>query len=163
MTVVRRPRRSTVTFAVVPGVFAAVALARVPVAVALGLVGLAVVTAGTARGSRRVVTAGGLAQFAGVLVAGIAGVSAGLLLLGAAASVVAWTTGQHAVGLARQLGRDAPVHRSVLAHVASATLTTLSVGTLALGAFRFAEATVPAAAVAFLLVGGVVLLFALRS
>lgn len=165
MSLVRRPRRSNAALAAGPGVVAGLVLlsSGAPTASTLALVGLAVLGAGATVASRAGVTLGGLAQFGGVLAAGVGGADPGVLVLAAAGAVVSWTTGQHVVGLAHQLGREAPVRRSVVAHLTSATVATLSVGLLALVTFRVAAGRVPPAAIAFLLVGIGGLLVALRS
>jgi len=163
MTFVRRPQRSVATLALVPAGVAVLALAGDAVGAVLGLVGAVVLAVGVTVASRPVVSLGGGVLFVGVLAAGSAGASPAVLVFAAAGAVVSWTTGQHVVGLAAQLGREAPVRRSVLAHLASATVATLSAGVVGLVAFRLAAGTVPGVAVAFLLVGVVSLLVALRS
>ncbi|MFB6151053.1 MAG: hypothetical protein ABEJ40_04530 [Haloarculaceae archaeon] len=155
MTLDRRPPRSAVALAALPGGFAVVALAVVPAAFVLGLVGLVLIAAGTATGRRHGATLGTLSLFAGA--------GPGLLLLSTAGAVTGGTTAHHVVGLGRQLGRGAPVRRSVLAHLAGATVATLTVGGLALASFRVAEGAVPAAGVGFSLVGAAALLAALRA
>lgn len=162
MTFTRRPRRSVAAVAVGPAVVTTLTLSA-GVAALLGLVGTVVLAAGVATASRPGVSLGGVALFGGVLVAGIAGLSPGVLVLAAAGAVVSWTTGQHVVGLAHQLGREASIRRSVLAHLASATVATLSVGVVGLLAYRFTAGSVSGAAVGFLLAGAVALLVALRS
>jgi hypothetical protein len=163
VTFVRRPQRSVGALALLPAGVAVLALAGDAVGVVLGLVGTVVLAAGVAVASRPVVSLGGVVLFVGVLAAGSAGTSPALLVFATAGTVVSWTTGQHVVGLATQLGREAPVRRSVLAHLASATAATLSVGVAGLAAFRLAAGAVPGVAVPFLLVGVVSLLVALRS
>jgi hypothetical protein len=162
MTFDRRPQRRVAALAVAPAV---VTLLTLPggVAAVLGFVGVVALAAGVGTASRAGVTLGGVALLAGVLAAGLAGLSLPMLVLGTAGTVVAWTTGQHVVGLAHQLGRDAPVRRSVLAHLASATVATLSVGLVGVVVYRVARGSVSGVAVGFLLVGCVALLVALRS
>ena len=162
VTFVRRPQRSVAALPVVPAVVTVLALPVGPAAV-FGLVGVVALAAGTTTASRAGVTLGGVALLGGVLAAGLAGLSLPVLVLATAGAVASWTTGQHVVGLAHQLGRDAPVRRSVLAHLASATVATLSVGVVGIAVYRFAQGRVTQAAVGFLLVGVVALLVALRS
>jgi hypothetical protein len=158
----RRPAPRIAALAVAPGAVGVLALATDAVALALGLAGLVVLAAGTFRGRRAVVTFGAVGMLAGPVYAGLRGGPPGLLLLATAGTVVAWTTGQHVVGLADQLGRDAPVTRSVLVHLGGATAATLTAGGLALAVYVFAAGAVPLPAVAFLLVGAGVLILALE-
>jgi hypothetical protein len=163
VTFARRPRRSVVALAVVPAAGTTLALAGDGTAATLGVVGTVVLAAGVTVASRPAVSLGGLVLLGGVFAAGAAGVSPPVLVLGAAGVVVSWTTGQHVVGLATQLGREASVRGSVLAHLASATVATLSVGLAGFLAYRVSAGSVPGVAVAFLLVGIAALLVALRS
>jgi len=163
MAFVRRTQRSVAAFAVVPAVVATLALAGGLGPVLLGLFGTVVLAAGVTVASRRVVSLGALAVFGGVLVAGTTDGSTALLVLAAAGTVASWSTGQHVVGLAHQLGREAGVRRSVLAHLAGTTAISLSAGAVGLVTSRAAGGAVPAVAAAFLLVGVVALLVALRS
>ena len=162
MSVVRRPARESVWIALAPGVVAVLGLTVTLVAFAAGVAGLAVVAVATDRASRTGVTVGSGVCFAAVLYAGTQGAPASLLLLGTAGTVVTWTTAHHVVGLADHLGTEAPVQRSVLAHMGGATLTTLFAGGLALAVYLFASTTVPTRVVVFLLVGSALLLYALE-
>lgn len=163
MTFLRQPQRSVAALTVVPAAATTLALAGNATGAALGLVGTVVLAVGVTVASRPGVSLGALVLLGGVLAAGTADVSPAALVLGAAGAVVSWTTGQHVVGLATQLGREAPVQRSVLAHLASATVTTLSVGLVGFLAYRVSAGSVPGVAVGFLLAGVVALLLALRS
>lgn len=163
VTLVRRPARSSVGITVLPGLFVVVTLGTVSTAVVVALAGLAVIGASTALGSRRGVTLGGVGLFAATVLAGVAGASPGLVLLATAGTVVTWTTGQHVVGLGAQLGRDAPVSRSVVVHLAGTTVATLTAGGVGLVAFRVAEGSASPTALAFLLVGVAALVLALGS
>lgn len=162
MTLVRRPQRSVAALAVVPAVLTTLALTG-GLAAILGVVGVVALAAGVTTASRAGVTLGGLALVCGVLAAGVAGLSTPVLVLAAAGAVTSWTTGQHVVGLADQLGRDAPVRRSVLAHLASATVVTLTVGLGGFVVYRLALGRVSGVAAGFLLAGVVALLVALRA
>jgi hypothetical protein len=149
----RRPARETVGLALAPGVVVLLCLSVTATGVAAGIVGLAVVGIGTDRGRRNVVTAGCGLLFAGVLLAGIDGAPPTLALFAAAGTVVTWTTAHHAVGLGTQLGREAPVRRSVAMHLAGATIATLCAGGLALGVFAAASGALPPSVLVVLLVG----------
>lgn len=159
MTFVARPARSSVTLAALPAAAGAVALALSPAALAVAVVGAALLAVGTDRASRRIVTAGGLLALAGVFLAGIEGIRPALVLVATAGAVVSWSTGQHVVGLARQLGQDAPIDRSVGVHLATVTVASLVAGGTTLAVFRLAGRGIPRAAI-FFLVGGVALLLA---
>jgi len=162
VSVVRRPARTSVALAVLPGLLGSVALATTLGGLVLGLAGLAVVAAGATWASRPVVTAGALVSFLGVVFAALAGVSPGFVLVGAAGAVVTWTTAQHVVGLGEQLGRDARVVRSVVVHLAVTAGATLVAGGATLAVFLAAEGSFPATAVVFLLAGVALLLGALE-
>lgn len=162
MSVVRRPVRESVWLAVVPGVVAVLGLAVDLVAFAGGLAGLAVVWVATDRARRAGVTLGCGVLFGALLYAGARGAPAAILLVVAAGTVVTWTTAHHVVGLAGHLGRDAPVRRSVVAHMGGAVLTTLFAGGLALAVYLFVGARLPPSVLVFLLVGSALLLYALE-
>lgn len=162
VSVVRRPAKESVWIALAPGVVTVLALTVNLVAFAAAVAGLVLVALATARAARSGVTFGSGVCFAAVLYAGTQGAPATLLLLATAGTVVTWTTAHHVVGLADHLGRDAPVQRSIIAHMGGATLTTLFAGGLALAVYLFASATVPTSVVVFLLVGSGLLLYALE-
>ncbi|MGM0592409.1 MAG: DUF7519 family protein [Halobacteriota archaeon] len=89
-----------------------------------GLAGVLVVGVGLVplrgSGSRGVVKAGAALVFLGVLAAGVLeAVEVGYLLAGAAASVVAWDLGEHAINVGEQLGRDASTWRGESVHAAA--------------------------------------------
>ena len=160
MSFVDRSAPSSVALAVAPGVVGAVALAPAPVSLVVTLVGLGLLAAGTARAARTVVTVGGVVALAGVVVAGLEGLQPGLVLVATAGVVVSWSTGHHVVGLARQLGRDAVVVRSIAVHVGTVTVATLVAGGVALASFLAVGEGVPRAAAVFVLAGVVLLLAA---
>lgn len=157
-----RPTRKSVALAVTPGLVGALALATDAVALLLALAGLVVLAAGALRASRALVSLGGVGMLAACVVTSASGARPGLLLLATAGTVVSWTTAQHVVGLAHQLGRAAPVQRSVLVHLAGATVTTLTAGGLALAVYVAAAGAVPPSAVAFFVIGGAVIVLALE-
>lgn len=99
-------------------------------ALVLGLVGVGLVVAGVGTGSRSRITVGSAGLFAGVIVAGVQGAAAGATLLGGAAAVLAWDTGTTAIGIGRQLGREASTRRLELVRLAASAV----VGAVTIGA-----------------------------
>lgn len=83
--------------------------------------------------SRRLVSAGVAFVLSGIVLSGLVrGAQAPGLLAGAAAAVVAWDAGEHAIGLGEQLGREARTWPVELVHVASTGLVGASAGAGAL-------------------------------
>jgi hypothetical protein len=162
VSVVRRPAPASAALAVVPGLVAVAALSVTPTTLVLALAGLLVAGTGTLRGSRRGVTVGSGLLFVGLLAGGVGGMDPALQLLAAAGAIVTWTTAQHVVGLGAQLGRDAPVRRSVLVHLAGASVATLVPGGIALALFRSTAGATSVEALLLLLGGSVVLLYVLE-
>lgn len=162
MNVVHRPARESVAIAVAPAAFVVIGLTVSTLGFLLAAVGFVVVAAATARGVRFGVTVGAGLLFAGVLYAGLSGAPGPIVLLVTAATVVTWTTAQHVVGLGEQLGRDAPVQRSVLVHLAAASVATLLAGSIAMLASVLAGDALGITGLVFAIVGGALLVIALE-
>lgn len=113
-------------------------------------------------GSRGVADLAGVGLLAGVVVAGQAAPPP-VVLAGVVATVLAWDLVGNAIGLGRQLGREADTARAELVHAGAS----LAVGTVtALAGYVVYRVGVgrgvPVAAVVLLVVAGVVLVSALR-
>lgn len=131
------------------------------VALALGGLGLLVLVAGLVRGRQAAVTLGACALFAAAVVAGVRGAPALPVLASVTCAAVAWDVGGTAVGLGRQVGREAETWRVEVVHAAG----TLAVGAvtagLGYGVYRAAAADPPVAALLFVVVAAVLLVEAL--
>lgn len=162
MNVVHRPARESVAIAIAPAAFVVIGLTVSTLGFLLAAVGFVVVAAATTRAVRIGVTIGSGLLFAGVLYAGLTGAPGPVILLVTAGTVVTWTTGQHVIGLSEQLGRDALVQRSVMVHLAAATVATLLAGSLAMLASMLAGDALGMAGLVFAIVGGALLVIALE-
>lgn len=126
-------------------------------AVAVALIGLSL-----AAPSQRL---GGVAAgvFALALIAGgTTGASAGPLVAAAVLAVAAWDVTDHGIGLGEQVGREAATARNEVVHAGVGLAVGGVAGGVAFGVYRTAAGDQPVAALVFLLVGGVLLLAALR-
>lgn len=141
----------------------ALALAGVPSALGIGAIGLVLVVAGAAAGVRRVMEWGAVVAFGGVVLAGVGGATAAPLLVALLALVVAWDAGEQAVGVGEQLGRAAPTRRAELVHVAVTAIVGAGGAAVGYGVYRLAGGGRPASALVVLLLGGVLITWALRN
>lgn len=164
-----RPERDTrpPVVAVVASLLAAtIALVAALVAAPTGgaIVGVAVVVfaAGAIVSSGRLLLWAAGIGVVGLAVAGYAGGAPEPLLVAAAALAIAWDVGDHGLSLGRQVGRDASTRRNVVVH----TGVTVLVGGLSVGvvtvAYTLGTGGQPVAALAFLLLGAIVLASVLR-
>ncbi len=127
-------------------------------ALALGAAGLLTLWVGLLRGTRPVVTTGAFGLFVASVVAGAQAAPVVPVLGGVVLAVVTWDAGTNAISIGDQLGRSPDTTRIEVVHTAA----TLTVGTLTAAGgyaiYRFATGGQPVAAVAFLLVGAVLLI-----
>jgi len=131
-------------------------------ALGAGAVGIGLLVAGLVRGQESAVTLGATALLAGGLAAGARGAPAGATLASVAATVVAWDVGRRAIGVGRQLGREADTRRLEVVHAAASAGVAAVTAVVGYGLFRAATGDQPAAALAFLLIAAVLLVEALR-
>ncbi|WP_265109658.1 DUF7519 family protein [Halosolutus halophilus] len=128
---------------------------------AVGIVGTLVLVAGVTRGSRSRVTFGSAGLFVAALVAGVQGATVGATLVGVAAAVLAWDLGTSAIGIGRQLGREASTRRLELVHIAASA----AVGAVTIGAgyllYEGAGGGQPLSTLLLLILASVVLLAAI--
>ena len=126
-------------------------------ALALGTAGALVLWAGLLRGTRSMVTIGAFGLFVASVIAGAQAAPIVPVLTSVVLAVVAWDAGSNAISIGEQLGRSADTTRIEVVHGAA----TLATGTLTAGLgyaiYRFATGGQPVAAVAFLLLGTVLL------
>ena len=128
----------------------------------VGLVGLATLALGLRRGDTRVLTLGAAVVFGGVLLAGIFGAPPEPTLLAAAATVVAWDAGEHAIGLGAQVGRHAETGRAEMVHAAGSALVASTAAAAAFLAFQ-TLASRSVLALVLLALGGLLIAALLRG
>lgn len=133
-TVERMPARPSAWFALTGAVVAVGATAPSIVGVVPALGGVVGLFVALRRGSHRALVWGVSGLFGGVLLAGVVGVPSIVLVIAAIGTVVAWDSGEHALGLGDQLGDAGPTTRSQLVHGAStaAVATVAGIGSYAL-------------------------------
>ncbi|MGQ4556481.1 DUF7519 family protein [Halobellus sp. GM3] len=154
-TLYRRGRRNWgIAFAVGGGCAAVAAIAvfvaeRPPLSFALrvlpGLLGLPLLAAGLlpvrGDGSRTLIKLGAGGVFLSVVLSGLfLAIDDAPMLVAAAATIVAWSAAENAVGVGRQLGRDAVTRRLEAVHIAGSVAVGLA-GVVAVLAVRDAAAT----------------------
>lgn len=154
------------SLAVAPAAVAA-ALVVLPVAAGstVGLVlagpGVAAVVYGAHTATRSYVTLGGALAFLGVAVAAASGLPTALALPAGVAALVAYDTGEHAVGLGVDVGADATVTQSVAVHTAgSVAVASLAAG-LGYAVYQFGPTSLPVTGLLALLFASVFLAYAL--
>lgn len=162
--VTRAPPPLSVALAVLAAGVALLALAVGGTAsLATAALGALALLVGLVRATRRHVTLGAALLVVAVAVAGFQGAGPEPLLVGVLATVVAWDTAEHGIGLGEQLGREAGTVRVQVVHAAA----TIGAGAIAAGVgyavYRTAAGGQPVTAVVFLLVGAVALAAALRG
>lgn len=158
-----RPPATAVVPAAVASLVAFAGSTASTASLALAAAGVALVVYGTQRGTRRFVTLGGGALFAAVVVSAIAGADPLLALFAGAAAVVAYDAGEHAVTLGHDVGTRGRAGAAVLVHVASTTAVALLVASLAYAVYEYGPGSLPVGGLVVLLVGGVLLAYALRE
>lgn len=157
----RTPSRRSVAFAGGVAAMGSLPLALAGFPVVVGLAGAAAVTAGVARGSRRVVTVGALVSLVGIFLAGAFGVPPTASLFALAGTVLAWDIGQHGIGVGQQLGRAADTRRLELVHAGTSTLVVAGTAGIGYLVFTVGVSGQSRGALALLLVAGAALTLAL--
>lgn len=127
-------------------------------ALALGALGLLTLAAGLARGTTRPVTLGAAGLVGGALAAGVEGAPVPAVLVSVTAAVVAWDVAGNAIGVGRQLGREAGTQRVETVHAAASATVGLVTAGAGYGLYRLGTGEQPVAALVFLLVAAVLLL-----
>lgn len=107
-----RPPRFAVALTGGAVAIAVLAMAIVPSAAGLALVGGVVAVGGTARGSRALLGVGTVLQLAAVVLAGAASLPAGLVIVSTVGAVLGWDVGEQSINATQQLGEDATMVRS---------------------------------------------------
>lgn len=122
---------------------------------ALAALGVGGLVAGSTTDHEHAVAVGGVGLLAGILAAGAVGLRADLLVAATVASVVAWDSATHALGLQRQTVEHASTQRGEAVHVGLTLVATAAIGTVATLAY-FAGGQVPLVA-GVLVAGGAIL------
>lgn len=137
-------------------------LLAAPTAAAASLAGLALLGAGLAAASRRLVTVAGAVLVGGVLYAGYLGAAPEPLLVAALLGVLAWDVASNAVSVGNQLGRETRARRAETVHAAGSFLVGAFSVVVGYGAYVAAGGGQPLAALLFLVVGAVALVYGFR-
>lgn len=133
-------------------------------ALPLGLAGVATIAASLlVVGRRRWVTLGAGALFLAILVSGGFGTPVELLLVSTVATVLAWDFGQNAISLGRHVGRHSPTRRNELFHGAFTAVVSGLAAAVGYTAYLVSDAGRSIAALAFLLLGVVFLVWGIRT
>lgn len=141
----------------------ALAAAGVPAGLGIGALGGVALVAGALVGSRRLLDYAALVVFGAVVFSGVGGAHPGPLLVSLVALVVAWDAAEQAINVGEQLGREARTRRAESVHVATTTVVGLGGAAVGYGAYRLAGSGQPASAVVVLLLGTVLIVWALRG
>ncbi|WP_233274761.1 DUF7519 family protein [Haladaptatus cibarius] len=128
-----------------------------------GSLGLVLVALGVVRGSRRLVTTGSFALLAGVLSGGLAAAPPELMIPGTMATVLAWDSGEQAINVGEQLGREADTRTLEIMHAAASTVVAISAGGVGYGMYLLGSGGQPMTALVFLLIAALALTSALRA
>lgn len=159
-----RPTRLSGALALLAaGIALVMSLQGVFVAFAVAAGGGLAVAAGLVRGSRGWLAVGAIGLFAGLVLASLSGTATIPVLVGTVATLVAWDSGEHAIGLGEQLGRQADTTRQEVVHAgASGTVGAVGIG-LALTIAHVEFGAVPLSAFLVGLLASIVCIAALRT
>lgn len=152
----------SVKVAIVAALVATVSVLGVPIAAAIGVVGVVAVTVGLVLCRRALIEFAGGALGLAIVVGGGLGASPAAVGIAALAAVVAWDVADHAADLGEQIGRNARTRRNELAHAGGSLLIGAVAGAIVYGVFLGMAGGQPTTALAFLLVGAIALVAALR-
>lgn len=161
----RTHERTTDRLAAVLGLgFAVLALSFLggPIAVTFGVVSLLLFSWAIFRTSTSVATYAGGVLFAAVVVDGVTGAAVEALLAALLAAILAWDVVRYGIVVGDQLGPEAATGRIVIAHVATSAVVGAGGGAVAYGVFRTVSVDAQNVAAAFLLLGAIALVIALR-
>lgn len=128
---------------------------------AFGLVGVVAGLFGVE--SERAVAVGTGIVFVGVVVSGVFGNSLPLLVLGSLATVLSFDYGQNAFSVGSQLSDQTDTVRGEVVHAAASVVVGILIVGLAYGVYAVAIEGLSYGALAFLLFGGLLLIWGIRS
>lgn len=156
------PTRTGAAVGAAAGVGAVLALGvAAPASLAFGVPGVVAVVAGTRRGSRRAVDGGALLAALGIVLAGAVGGGVLPVLLATVCLALAWDGAETAVANGRQVP-GATTGPSERTHLAATGGLLAVAGGVAFAVYRIATGGLPTSALLALLVGGGVLVLAIR-
>lgn len=161
-----RPTKASSIAAVLAAVIASLTSAPFALLAApLGFGGAVIIAAGlfTGDGNRAWVTIGAAGLFLSVLIAGTFGTPPELLLFSMAATILAWNFGQNAIGLGDQLGRHSKTRRNEIVHASVSVIVAIVVAGFGYVVFAAAAGGQPLAALGLMLLGAVILTWAIRN
>lgn len=160
----RSPSRTGIAFATVAmlGSLAALTVSGVPSGLGIGAIGGVALLGAAYAGSRKLLDIAAAVMFFGIVFAGIGGGKPVSLLVSLVGLVVAWDLSEYAISIGEQLGRDAPTRRVELVHAAETSLVGAGGAAIGYGVFRVAGGNQPASSLAILLLGGILITWALR-
>lgn len=162
--VTHSPATVSSVLAVVAAVLAVVASATSLLAMAVGAFGLIGVVAGLfGFESERAVAVGTGIVFVGVVVSGVFGNTLPLLVLGSLATVLSFDFGQNAFSVGSQLSDQTDTIRGEVVHAAASVVVGILIVGVAYGVYAVAIDGLSYGALAFLLFGGLLLVWGIRS
>lgn len=134
-------------------------------AIPFGLAGLTLAAVSlTYKPSKGWLTIAVALMFSGVLISAAFGVlPAEIVLLSVGAIIISWDSGQHAISLGNQVGRQTRSHRNQLVHTAATVLAVTVASGALFGIYVFAGQGYPAPAVGVVIIGIVVAAWLLRK
>lgn len=133
-------------------------------AMAIGVFGLLGVVAGLfVVESERSFAVGTGVVFVGVVLSGVFGNALALLVLGALATVLSFDYGQNAFSVGTQLSDETDTIRGELVHAAASVVAGVVIVGLAYGVYAVAVEGLSYGALTFLLFGGLLLIWGIRS
>lgn len=160
------PARASSIIAIVAGLIAALTSAPFALlAIPFGFGGFLMLAAGLfISESRAWVTVGAAGIFSGGLVASATGgLTVELMLLSIIGIMVAWDVGQNAISLGEQLTSQTITRRTELVHAGVTALLASVIAGAAYGIYIVGTGGYPEQALALLILGAVVLMWAIRS
>jgi len=142
---------------------ATLAMALVPSAALVAMIGGVIAVVGTARGSRVILGIGTVCQIGAIVFAGAAALPPGLLLVGVLGVVLGWDVGEQSINVTEQLGAGATMVRSIVVHAAATTLVGAVAMVIVYGTFLASSGGQPLVALVAFLGGGGLVLLAMRA
>lgn len=134
-----------------------------PTATAIGTLGIIIFVIGVLNSTRKILSIGTSFLFIGIIAGGIFQTPTELLLIGMTAVVLSWDTGEQAINIGEQLGRDANTQRAELSHFANSTLVGIIAVLSGYIMFRIASGGQPVIALILLLFAAIVFLSVLKE
>lgn len=131
-------------------------------AMAIGLVGLTVLSVGLLLPRPGVMSLGSLGLFGGAMVAAADNVPVGAVLVATIGAILAWDAAQNGASHARQVGASAQTLDAEMLHLAGSFGVGLLTAGIAYLGYRSASTGQPATGIAILLFGCLLLIVALR-